>query len=358
MAGRSLNGRQPTSAELSAVEAISPQDPRWTELTAGLDVYFQPAYAQTARGFDPGRALLLYVETDRGEVVLPVVERPIEIELPGRRPFVDWISPYGFSGPAAVRGRADGFLAGLQVLAAERRAVTAFLRCHPLEATHRLLPKATLPPELRRETAAVDLRTDEETLWRRLKPAHRRSIKKAQGARLTTGWLTAPGDFSAFARLYDSTMDRLGAGDYYRLPESYFTGLGAAMAGRCGILAAYHESDDPIAALLLLAGSRYLHYHLGASDQDFLHLRPNHFLFWEAIRHGRRRDLRWLHLGGGRRRDDSLFAFKIGFAAVPFPEHKSCHILNREVYRRLLQARGETDRRDFFPAYRLPESEP
>jgi hypothetical protein len=338
-------------------EAIALGDARWEALTARADVYYRAPYTETAVAFDPGVPLLLRVASRRGEVILPVIERTLPPELAGGRDLVDWISPYGFSGPLAVHGSPDDLLEGLRAIARERRAVSAFVRCHPIEATHRALPASALPRGLLRTCAAIDLSLDEASLRARLRPSHRRAVRKAEASGIEVRWSTARDDLVAFAALYEETMDRVGAASYYRLPGDYFPRLAARLPGACGVLGAWADGSLA-AALLLLRGPRLLHYHLGGSRREALPLRPNHLLFWEAIRWGRAQGLAWLNLGAGLGPDDDLLAFKLGFGGARLEWYKGCLVLDPDAYARLAAARGPRAPGDFFPAYRATRSDP
>jgi hypothetical protein len=338
-------------AEEISAKALPLGDARWEALTEGEDVYFRPAWAETALGFDQGEPLLLHVESEAGQVILPVIERAIPGAPASEAPLVDWISPYGYSGPRVLRGRAGSWLRGLEAIARERRAVTAFLRCHPLERTQGALPDWTLPEAFRRRTAAVDLRREEGAIWRSLKPSHRRAVRKADASALEVRWGSAEADFAAFADLYATTMDRVDADPYYRLPDEYFPFLRDRLSGACGVLSAW-LGGEPVAALLLLWGPRLLHYHLGGSRQEFLPLRPNNRLFWEAIRLGRERGLEWFHLGGGAGSDDDLLAFKMGFGSTALEWYKACLVLDPAAQEQLLAGRLAPAASGFFPPYR------
>ena len=69
-----------------------------------------------------------------------------------------------------------------------------------------------------------------------------------------------------------------------------------------------------IAAALFLYKNDSVHYFLGTSDIDFLYLRPNNMLFYEAIFSAKQEVYRIFNLGGSHYAGDSLFQFKKSFS--------------------------------------------
>jgi hypothetical protein len=231
-------------AEEISAKALPLGDARWEALTEGEDVYFRPAWAETALGFDPGEPLLLHVESEAGQVILPG-RQASRSPGGGRR----WSAGSLLAAGPACSGRAGSWLRGLRRSRASG-AVTAFLRCHPLERTQGALPDWTLPEAFRRRTAAVDLRREEGAIWRSLKPSHRRAVRKADASALEVRWGSAEADSAAFAGLYATTMDRVDADPTTGSPT--ITSPSSAIAvGACSVLSAW-LGGEPVAALLLL----------------------------------------------------------------------------------------------------------
>jgi hypothetical protein len=119
--------------------------------------------------------------------------------------------------------------------------------------------------------------------------------------------------------------------------------------------------NEVIAGCLVLYGSRYAHYHLGASSRAHLSHRPNHLLFRQMIIEASRRGKEFLHLGGGATADpnDSLLVFKKTFTAgqeAMFYLGQS--VLDSRAYgtvcRDFLSRNNGAHESGWFPLYRTP----
>jgi Acetyltransferase (GNAT) domain len=93
----------------------------------------------------------------------------------------------------------------------------------------------------------------------------------------------------------------------FRFEKLFAQGLGYVMISR-------HEGRAIAAAVFLTYGGT-LTYKYGASDEEFLNLRPNHLLFAEAIRRGCDAGLRELDFGRTDPENEGLARFKRSWAA-------------------------------------------
>ena len=107
-------------------------------------------------------------------------------------------------------------------------------------------------------------------------------------------------------------MERQGAGGYYSSPPEYWErldGLGGHLV-RFDALCA----GEIVASALCLRGDRWLHYHLGATDDAARDLGASNLLLYTAAVWGQEQRLEEFHLGGGAGGRESLFAFKQRFS--------------------------------------------
>jgi CelD/BcsL family acetyltransferase involved in cellulose biosynthesis len=86
-----------------------------------------------------------------------------------------------------------------------------------------------------------------------------------------------------------------------------------------GFLLIAEAGREPVAAAVFLGGARVITYKYGASNAAAWSLRPNHLLFWTAIR--RACECGYVELDFGRTdlADTGLRAFKAGWATVEEP---------------------------------------
>ena len=275
---------------------------------------------------DPGRPAFLHAEG----TVFPCIVR----EWGDAR---DVTGPYGFGGPVGEAAFYDAYEAWCR----EQGVVTTFTWFHPRFANHRY---ARMHVEPRGGTVAW--RLDEGDLFERLHRHHRRAARKAEASGIEVRITVAPSDLEPFARLYERTMAEKGAESFYYFPPEYWPAL-AERLGDGLVLFEATQDGELKAALLGLASSPWLHYHLGASERSG---GANNLLFLEAARWAREQGFTRFHLGGGvGGADDSLLEFKLRFdegGLIESAVGKAVH--DEAAYREL----GGAGFDGYFPAYR------
>jgi hypothetical protein len=292
-----------------------------------VDVYLTREYVEASALLEPGRPLFLRTE----EAVFPAILR----EDPP-----DVITPYGYGGPVG-----GGFWEPYEDWCRTNGVVTTFVRFHPLYANHR-----DAGPDVHVQPLAgtVAWRLDEEgDLFERMHRHHRRVVRKALGAGVEATAQLAPESLAGFVSLYEQTMERQEAEDFYYFPPDYWRALETSLRGH---VALFEAGDD--AKLLCLHAPPWLHYHLGASSDAGRKLGASSLLFLEAARWAQELGYTRFHLGGGvGGARDSLYEFKLRFdpgGELEAAIGKAIH--DQEAYRRLSPGGAGYD--GFFPAYR------
>lgn len=313
---------------------------------AGLrDIYFRPEYA-ALHCFDEGsRALLFAYERGPELWLYPFLLQPIEPigGVPAHGEWFDIESPYGYGGPLASTedreflDHAHRAFAGWCI---EAKVVAEFVRLHPLLRTERWVdPQMELVYD--RETVSLDLKGFDRLALAELPfdKMTRYMLRRAEGLEVSFEACPSEETFGQFVRLYEETMRRLGADDYYYFSEDYFSGLRRLVCARGCMLAARDEGECAAAALFLKGETR-LHYHLSASHPERRPPGATNRLIYEAARLGSREGLDALHLGGGitTAEDDSLLKFKrrMGTSAHAFYIGRRIH--SPAVYAALKEA--------------------
>ena len=151
-------------------------------------------------------------------------------------------------------------------------------------------------------------------------------------------------------------MRRVGARPYYFFPPRYYETLAEGLGPRLRLFAAVFQ-EHVAAAGLFFVGPALAHYHLGASEEALLPLRPNNLLFHGAAAEAQRLGCRALHLGGGLSGGDSLYRFKRSLSAREARFRTGRQVLDAAAYGELVAewerwtgARADPD--GYFPAYR------
>jgi hypothetical protein len=349
---------------------VASDSPEWQEVLERMphDYYHLPAYVSFAARFNElsGTVCAFVARQDQCCFFAPLIIRPITSSLAGTEVpqlfdatclqndpslTVGGVKYRGFA--AFLNGALDAFVASLR----EKHVVSCFLWLDPL-----LLPDVQL---LRRVghvmhhklSVSIDLTLRSEELWRQTRANHRRAITRAsregQVARIDPTWAS----LEAFGQMYQETMRRVGATDYWYLSRRYFEGLKDALAERLH-LCVVERDGELVCAGMFSEISGVVQYIYGASRTHAQRHAPAKTMINFMTMWARERGNHTLHLGGGVRSEDDLFHFKRGFSSRIHPVLSWRVVVDAPAYQRLTAAwearEGVTaDGADgFFPAYR------
>jgi hypothetical protein len=345
---------------------LSPSNDQWYECLAALtcDVYHEPAYVQAAAEHQGGEAVAFFAENDDGCLLVPLLRR----QIPGHDRS-DVTSPYGY--PAPIWSARDSYAHWQTFSHALRETgiVSAFLRLHPLLPAPNPSCLQDFPDHcLVEHGPTVWLRRglDAERRWEDTRPDHRSDIRRLQrkGYDVTRHTADEPDAFSTFRRMYEETMDRVGADPFYYFSDAYFRHWKADLSGHCEIAIVSDAAGDPAAAGLFTVSDRWMQFHLSGTAGEHRDLAPAklmlHRMAQERHRSPNRDGPAILHLGGGLGADrDSLFRFKAGFSPERATFHSLRLVCDEAAYRDLApgsrQESEEYGLRGFFPSYRRPD---
>ncbi len=321
------------------------------------DVYFAPAYGRAASIADHGE--WLHVQAHDGAWRIPLIVRTLADG--GRDAITPTFSGVYASGSLTAQQVQDAWATTIEDL--RRRGVISVVvrgSPHVRQATEL---DALRPISTDRPTIVLDL-GDEASSWEGLRSSCRSRIRKAE----KNGYVgevrpaqladLAPG--GDFRRLYDLTMERIGADLLYSFGDSYYAelldGLGPDL-----LLAEARDQDGAVASsCLLLRHDTRLHYHLAGSRPDDARMGSNNLMMWTAIRFAVEQGLDHFHLGAGAAGRDGVFRFKSTFGGREAAYDVSGLVVDdasyQEQVRRRAQECGVTVDAlldsGFFPAYR------
>ncbi|MDZ5470434.1 GNAT family N-acetyltransferase [Bacillus sp. 31A1R] len=269
--------------------------------------------------------------------------------------------PYGYGGPLYEKTNEktiEGFRKDFETYCQDENIVTEFVRFHPLYKNAKYLDKC-MDVFYDRETIYIDLLKTEEEIFNNYHNNHKRNVRRGSNNGLEFRVLKrdeALLEVHTFYLLYKETMDKLGALSYSYFSESYIRNLLSDLDNNSVIGAVFFEGKM-VAAAICLYESGCLHYHLGCSKQEFLHLGINIFLFHHLALWAKKLGFQKFHLGGGHVGRDSLFQFKQRFnkeGVLKFYIGKKIH--NESIYKSLLNQweRYYSQKVDghYFPLYR------
>ena len=339
------------------VEALGADDRRWDELvdaSPAADVYFRPGYCRAYEAAGHGRAVAVVTE----RALFPLLLRPLPFGEEG----YDAATPYGYGGvlPLGSAGSLGSDSASevrqLRDWCVTNGVVSCLLRLHPLLGG---------PGQLS-GTDEVDIHEHGPTTAldpRRIDPASGRlkELSKGRKADLTIArrelelsWEAGEEALEQFRSVYDGTMQRLGAGEFYLFPPEYYRALREGLGERLGVALALSDGE-PVGGALFLADRRFAHYHLSGTTDAGRELKAGTLLVHAGAEWARDRGCELIHLGGGTSGADSLFAFKKSFGGDTFTYAFATLVADPHRYDELVARRTEEPeppRPGFFPAYR------
>jgi hypothetical protein len=337
------------------VEALGTRDPRWDELvdaSPAPDVYYRPGYCRAYEAAGHGRAVA--VVTDGA--LFPLLLRPLPFGEDG----FDAVTPYGYGGalftePGPVKS-AD--LRQLRDWCVANEVVSCLLRLHPLLGGSEQLSEI--------DGGEVEIRDHGPTTAvdpRQIDPDTRRLVGMSKGRKadltiarreLQLSWGSGEDALADFRRVYDGTMERLGAGEFYVFPPEYYRMLAEGLGERFAVALA-RRGDEVVGGALFLGDRRFAHYHLSGTTDAGRELKAGTLLVHAGAEWAAERGSELLHLGGGTFGADSLFAFKKSFGGETYTYSFASLVAEPDRYEALVGLRSkesEPPRPGFFPAYR------
>jgi serine/alanine adding enzyme len=333
------------------VESLAADDARWDGLVDEAptpDVYFRPGYCRAYEAAEEGRAVAVRTET----ALFPLLLR----ELPYGEGGFDAATPYGYGGILPLTDDADLVtdVRQLRDWCATNDVVSALLRLHPLVGGLGDVSK-TDGVEIRGHgpTAAVDLAKVEDGRLTGMSKGRKADLNVAR-RELELSWETGEEALERFRGVYDETMTRIGARDYYLFPPEYYRALADGLGDRLGVALAL-RGEDVVGGSLFMADRRFAHYHLSGSTDAGRELKAGTLLVHGGAAWAAERGCELLHLGGGTEGADSLYAFKRSFGGRELTYSFATLVADPARYDALVARRGaepEPPRQDFFPAYR------
>ncbi len=320
------------------------------------DVFWLSAYVRPFRIHGDGEPLLLHYDDGRVRGVNVVMKRDIADDerfrgkIPAGRYF-DFATPYGYGGWLLEGGDPAPLFAACAAWCAAHGVVSEFVRFHPMVGNH---GPCEGPYEVVGLGSVVHMDlTSPTAIWENMTAKNRNVIRKAMRNDVHIYNGRDPQIYETFRTIYNRTMDRDAAKDYYYFGEAFYHSLLEDMPHNAQVFYAVKDGTV-IAASIILHANGYLNYFLSGSLREFSSLAPTNLLLWQAACWGSATGFRTLYLGGGvGSGEDSLFRFKRAFFRGELNRfHIGKIIYCPEAYNDLAALRGELPESGFFPRYR------
>lgn len=249
----------------------------------------------------------------------------------------DFETVYGYGGP--IFNVEDSFFQQKALKEAfdylkDNNYICGFVRFHTLLKTYKAFNANDIIFD--RNTVAIDLTLSEEEIWsKEIHSKNRNVIRKAEKAGLK---YVADSDYKYlddFIRLYNGTMDKLSADDFYYFDDNYYADF--VKNNPNSFLGVVLLDNMVLSAAIFMYDGIYGHYHLSGSDKQFLNYSPNNFMLYYSALELQKRGVELFHLGGGTTSnpEDSLFAFKKKFSPFLYDFYIGKFIFNQELYKQI-----------------------
>jgi lipid II:glycine glycyltransferase (peptidoglycan interpeptide bridge formation enzyme) len=184
----------------------------------------------------------------------------------------------------------------------------------------------------------VDLNKKYEDIFSDFQTTTRKQIKRAEN-RYRIEVKIFENDLSVlddFWQIYNEAMHRVNAVPYLYFTRDYFRSLIKTTRNAC-FLALFE--NKPIAAIIALYNSNYIHGHLGGALTAYQHLSPFSLLYAEMIKFGQTKSCRYFHAGGGatNKPDDPVLKFKMNFSDMTGDFFIGRKVHRQDVYNQLVR---------------------
>lgn len=294
------------------------------------DIYFKEEYVKLYESNKEKGRCLVASEGDN-IMVFPFLERHFTYN---GSCYYDFETAYGYGGP--IFNTTDDLFIHNAIkesfhYLSENGFICGFVRFHTLIDTYKYFDQTSIVFD--RMTVAMDLSLTEEDIWKtQIHSKNRNVIKKGEKNGLRFIVDNSFEHIDDFVRLYNGTMNRIGADGFYYFDQTYYDRFIHNIKN--AFLGLVYLEDKVVSAAMFMYEGEYGHYHLSGSNKDYLYCSPNNYMLYNAALELKNRGVRLFHLGGGSSSsdEDSLFAFKSKFSPNRYKFHLGKFVFNQSVY--------------------------
>ncbi|MCC8107081.1 MAG: GNAT family N-acetyltransferase [Clostridiales bacterium] len=324
---------------------------------AEYDVYYLSGYARAFQLHGDGEPILIYYEEGSTRAINVVMKRDISKDhhFAGKienGKLFDFSTPYGYGGWLIEGDNIQELDKEYVAWCEKENVVSEFVRFSPTLGNQNSDMYEVVPLS---ETVTMDL-TSPEVIWSNITSKNRNVIRKAikNNVRIFNG--RYPEIMGKFHEIYDSTMDKDSADDYYYFKDDFYESIINDLPENAEIFYA-DLNGKVIAAAIMLGANGRLNYHLSGSVREYSSLAATNLLLYKAALWGSAQGYKTFHLGGGvGSKEDSLFKFKKAFYRGELT--RFCigkKIMKADTYNELVMMRDDLPESGFFPRYRAWE---
>lgn len=330
---------------------------------SNYDVYYLSGYTKAFKLHGDGEPTLIYYHDEEIRAINVVMIRDIAMDKNFNdkleiQSVFDITTSYGYGGFIIEGTPNESSINKLNEEYSDycrsRNIISEFVRFHPVLENSKVNSEIYGVIDLGK-TITINL-TSKEQIWNDLSSKNRNVIRKAIKSGVEIYWGRSPELIDEFIPLYNATMNKDDATDYYYFNEEFYKSVLEDL--RYNSLIFYALYDQKVISMsMILFGNENMHYHLSASDKEHQNLAATNLLLYEVACWGSENGYKLFHLGGGLgSKEDSLFKFKKAFnkdSKTYFSIGKK--IFDQEKYHELTKIREKNfnnTNTSFFPQYR------
>lgn len=289
----------------------------WTKLVSRFehDLYHTWGFHSLSHMNNEGVPVLFSLEYDSNTIVFTLLERDVPDEN-----YKDLTSVYGYPGPlfSVDDTQTQNLLLNkLFEKVAELGYVSLFSRMHPTINKNVIEHSTTLG-----DIVYFDFKDNIDDIYAAMRKVHRRDIGKLKKSELSLKihHQVSSEHINEFKHIYDLTMNKLNADDYYYFDQGFYEKMFASTDFQASLYTIYSE-DKAIASAIMIRTGIFGEYHLSGTLPEFYREHPMKLILGCAMEEMHSMGLKYFILGGGvGSTRDSLFDFKYGFSrrCAPF----------------------------------------
>lgn len=190
------------------------------------------------------------------------------------------------------------------------------------------------------QTQVIDLRNNENVLWRAIRKGHQADIKKSSQMLNITIWDAANITYEKFRQYQD--LHHKDAGRVTRPQQTFDLMYSWILNGESVLIEASFEGR-PVGFVLIIVYKKGAYYGSTCKDPDYIKVPAGHLIQWEAIKYLKNRGVffydlglqehgsQWFHNPSSK--EISIAQFKRGFGGVTVPLMMSEYFFSKDLMR-------------------------
>lgn len=320
------------------------------------DVYWLSGYVKAFQIHGDGDPLLFFFEDGSTRGINVVMKRDVAKDerfkgLIEEDQYYDFATPYGYGGWIIEGEETENLFKAYSTWLEKNGIISEFVRFHPMIRNHEACKVFYEVIQLG-EVVHMDLESP-EIIWNNIISKNRNMIRKAIKNDIVIYNGRFPEIFEKFRTIYNGTMDRDDAEEYYYFGQEFYRSILEDLPQNAQVFWAAKDGQV-IAASIMIGANGYLNYHLSGSLREFSSLAPGNLILYSAALWGCANGYRTFYLGGGvGSGEDSLFKFKRAFFKGDLNHFFiGKKIYDTEKYSELICLRTEIENPGYFPKYR------